>query len=80
MQTPAAARGMNEPKISPELLGHAERAFGNNGVARAWFYRPNLNLPGRWPLDSLEAGEEGTVTLVLDAAAPPAEEDDDAGA
>ena len=50
---------MSEPKISRELLQQAERVFGDDETAAAWFYRPNLNLGGRRPLDTIEAGDSG---------------------
>jgi uncharacterized protein (DUF2384 family) len=49
---------MSSQPIPRELLEQAERAFGDPETAAAWFYRPNLNLGGRRPLDAIEAGDE----------------------
>ena len=65
---------MSEPKISRELLQQAERVFGDHETAAAWFYRPNLNLGGRRPIDAIEAGDEAIVALALDQMQPPAQD------
>jgi uncharacterized protein (DUF2384 family) len=65
---------MNDPKIPPELLAHAERVFGDKETATAWFYRPNPNLLGRRPIDEIEAGGAPIVATILDSLGPP--EDD----
>ena len=62
---------MSEPKISRELLQQAERVFGDHKTVAAWFWRPNLNLGGRRPIDALEAGDETIVALMLDQMEPP---------
>ena len=67
---------MRSPEIPPELLAQAERAFGDRETAAAWFFRPNLNLGGRRPVDALEAGDEAIVAVMLDRLDPPEENPD----
>ena len=65
---------MSGPNLPAELIGHAERVFGDKETATAWFYRPNSNLLGRRPIDEIEAGGEALVATILDTLGPP--EDD----
>ena len=62
---------MGEPKIPPERIERAERIFGDKEAARAWVYRPNLNLLGRRPLEGIESGGEAILATILDRLGPP---------
>jgi uncharacterized protein (DUF2384 family) len=65
---------MSSPEIPPELLEQAERALGDKGRARDWFFKPNDNLGGARPLDAIEAGGQDAVAAILDTLDPLADD------
>lgn len=65
---------MSSPEIPADLLERAVRTFGDKETARAWFYRPNLNLLGRRSVNELELGGQDAVAAILDTLDPLADD------
>jgi hypothetical protein len=64
-------RSMSEPTIPVELFNQAVRIFGDKAAARAWFFKSDLNLLGRRPIDAIELGDQEAVAVVLDGLGVP---------
>jgi len=51
-------------RIAPDILAHAQQAFGSEALARAWLSAPNKCFRGASPLDHI-ATRIGTQEVLL---------------